>query len=102
MPKGRLRVDTVLAHEAKGLVALAFRNGPIEDVHAGKECPTCTGKPEYSRITEAEMKNIMENAVDTIYKLLWTKKNDAEKYEASIGLGNRYARSWDDPKPPIG
>ena len=55
MAKGRLRVDPVLADEAKSLVALAFRNGPIEDIHAGKECPTCAGKSEYSRITESEM-----------------------------------------------
>jgi hypothetical protein len=68
-----------IAREAKSLVALAFRKGPIEDVHAGRECPTCAGKPEYSRITEAEMKSIMENAVDTVYKLLWMKKNDPEK-----------------------
>jgi hypothetical protein len=102
MAKGRRRVDPVLADEAKGLVALAFRNGPIEDIHAGKECPTCAGKSEYSRITESEMANIMKNAVDTVYKILWMKKNDPEKYEASIGLGNRYTRSWDDPKPYIG
>jgi hypothetical protein len=31
-----------VAREAKALVALAFRNGPIEDIHAGKLCPTCT------------------------------------------------------------
>ena len=30
-----------LAREAKAIVALAFRNGPIEKIHAGKECPTC-------------------------------------------------------------
>lgn len=29
-----------LTDEAKALVVLAFRNGPIEDVHAGKTCPT--------------------------------------------------------------
>jgi hypothetical protein len=32
-----------VAREAKALVALAFRNGPIEDIHAGKLCPTCHG-----------------------------------------------------------
>ncbi len=33
------RLDTQLATEAKAIVALAFRNGPIEDVHAGRVCP---------------------------------------------------------------
>jgi hypothetical protein len=32
-----------VAKEAKALVALALRNGPIEDIHAGKLCPTCHG-----------------------------------------------------------
>jgi hypothetical protein len=59
-----------LAREAKAIVALAFRNGPIEDVHAGKLCPTCTGKPEYSHITQNEMRMIMRNAVDHMYRLL--------------------------------
>jgi hypothetical protein len=29
------KLDPELAVEAKALVALAFRNGPIEDLHAG-------------------------------------------------------------------
>ena len=33
-------IDPVLALEAKMIVALEFRNGPIEDLHAGKPCPT--------------------------------------------------------------
>jgi hypothetical protein len=36
MPKRKMTLDPELAAEAKSLVALAFRNGPIEDVHAGK------------------------------------------------------------------
>jgi hypothetical protein len=37
MPKRQGSLDLQLAAEAKSIVALAFRNGPIEDVHAGKE-----------------------------------------------------------------
>jgi len=40
MPKRKMPLDPELAAEAKCIVALAFRNGPIEGVHAGKECPT--------------------------------------------------------------
>jgi hypothetical protein len=101
MPKRRTTLDPELAAETKSLVALVFRNGPIEDVHAGRACPSA-GSPEYSRITDADMKNIMKNAVDTLYKLLWMKKNNPEKYAASIELGSRYTRSWDDPKGIIG
>jgi hypothetical protein len=97
-----MKLDPELAAEAKSLVALAFRNGPIEDVHAGKDCPACAGKTEYSRITQAEMKKIMKQAVDTVYQLLWLKQNDPEKYETKIGLGNRYTLSWDEPKTDVG
>ena len=102
MPKRKMTLDQELATEAKSLVALAFRNGPIEDVHAGKECPTCAGKSEYSHITQAEMKNIMKQAVDTVYKLLWLKQNDPEKYEATLEFGKRYTRFWNEPKTDVG
>ena len=62
MPKRNMTLDPELAAEAKSIVALAFRNGPIEDVHAGKECPNCAGKVEHSHITQDEMKNIMKRA----------------------------------------
>lgn len=55
-----------MAREAKAIVALAFRNGPIEHVHAGRTCPTSTGHEGYSRITDDEMKAIMKNAVDRV------------------------------------
>ena len=102
MPKRKMSLDPELAAEAKSIVGLAFRNGPIEDVHAGKECPTCAGKSEYSHITQAEMKNIMKRAVDTVYKLLSLKQNDPEKYDATINLGSRYTQSWDEPNADVG
>ena len=102
MPTRKMTLDPELAVEAKALVALAFRNGPIEDLHAGKECPTCAGKSEYSHITQAEMKNIMKQAVDTVYKLLWLKQNNPEQYEATLELGKRYSRFWDEPKTDVG
>ena len=55
MPPRKITFDPELATEAKSLVALAFRNGPIEDVHAGQECPVCAGNSEYSRISQDEM-----------------------------------------------
>jgi len=102
MPKRKMTLDSELAAEAKGIVALAFRNGPIEDVHAGKECPNCAGKVEYSHITQDEMKNIMKRAVDTVYKLIWLRQNDPEKYAATIEYGNRHTRLWDEPKADVG
>lgn len=86
-----------LAREAKAIVALAFRNGPIENVHAGKTCPTCQGKAEYSHITQGEMRQIMKSAVDHLYTFLVLKKNDPKAYEALIAFGEQYTRAWDEP-----
>jgi hypothetical protein len=85
------------AREAKALVALAFRNGPIENVHAGKACPTCQGDPQYSHITQAEMRQIMKAAVDRLYSFLVLKQRDQKAYDALISLGERYTTAWDDP-----
>lgn len=77
--KGAMKTrDTELAKEAQAIVALAFRNGPIEDVHAGKVCPVCHGSPDYSCITEDEMKAMMKSAVNAVYKLLWNRDHDSK------------------------
>ena len=91
-------VDPVLALEAKMIVALALRNGPIEDLHAGKPCPTCSADSGYSHISDEEMKGIMKAAVDTVYSLLWKRENDSEAFAESLVLGARYTQRWDDPE----
>jgi hypothetical protein len=88
-------LDVALAREAKAIVALAFRNGPIEDVHAGKVCPVCSGSPDYSRITEDEMKAMMKTAVNAVYKLLWNRDHDSEAYRKSIEYGVRFTSRWE-------
>jgi hypothetical protein len=85
-----------LATEAKALVALAFRNGPIENLHAGKICPTCHGKAGYSHITDREMRQIMKNAVDHVYTFLMLKERDPKGYQALLNLGERYTSAWDE------
>lgn len=87
-----------MEREAKTIVALALRNGPIENVHSGKLCPICESQPGYSRITDAEMKAIMKNAVDRVYTLLCLKSEDPLQYERQIRFGERYTTRWDDPK----
>jgi hypothetical protein len=86
-----------LAREAKAIVALAFRNGPIEDLHAGVACPTCANEPSYSRISDAEMKVIMKTAVDRVFSLLVLKSSDPEGYERQIAFGERNTLFWDEP-----
>ncbi len=77
-----------IAAEAKALVALAFRNGPIEDLHAGKLCPTCGDRPEFSHISDDEIRTVMY---------------DPEKYQRNVAFGQRYTKNWDDPelKDPV-
>jgi hypothetical protein len=86
-----------LAREAKAIVAFAFRNGPIENVHAGRTCSKCHGKAEYSHITQDEMREIMKSAVNRLYTLLVLKKNDRDAYERLIAFGERYTSAWDEP-----
>jgi hypothetical protein len=88
---------SAVAREAKAIVALAFRNGLIENFHAGKVCPTCDGDPQYSRITPDEMRSIMKNAVDHMYTYLLLKENDKAAYNALLSLGEKYTRAWDEP-----
>ena len=41
----KMTLDPDLAMEAKALVALAFRNGPIEDLHAEGHVPLAVASP---------------------------------------------------------
>ena len=91
-------IDPVLDLESKMIVSLAFRNGPIEDLHAGRACPTCSVDSGYSRISDEEMKGIMKAALNTVYSLLWKKENDSEAFAKSLVLGARYTQRWDDPE----
>lgn len=95
--RGRGKNQFELNPELAAIVALAFRNGPIEDVHAGKLCPTCSNDASYSRISDAEMKLIMKNAVDRVYSLLWMKQNKPTAFAASLELGRLYSTAWDSP-----
>jgi Zn ribbon nucleic-acid-binding protein len=89
-----------IAREAKAIVALAFRNGPIEQFHAGKPCPTCAGHDGFSRITEEQMALIMKNAVDHVYHLLLLKEEDPVEYERQVRFGEQYTANWDEPEIP--
>jgi hypothetical protein len=92
-------LDPLLALEAKVLTVLAFRNGPIEDLHAGRTCPTCSGNTEYSHITDPEITVMMLAAVNAMYRLLWQREHDPAAYLRSLELGQRYVQKWVDPDP---
>ena len=97
------KLDPDLAAEAKALVALAFRNGPIENLHAGSPCAVCNGRPEVSHISDDEMKFVMKSAVDALYRLLWQRDYDPVAYNEALAFGRRHTIHWDDPelKKPV-
>ena len=80
--------------EANDLVAWAFRNGPLEDLHAGKQSELLKD-PSLSRITDEEMKALMISACRQLAKLLELKATDFADYERQIKSYNwRYCRAW--------
>jgi hypothetical protein len=99
----KMTLDPELATETKALVALAFRNGPIETLHAGHPCPQCSGNAEISHVSDVEMKQLMKSAVNALYRLLWLREHDPQSYDEHLALGRRYTSHWDDPglKQPV-
>ncbi len=83
-----------LRDEANAIVAWAFRNGPLEDLHAGKYSELLEDS-SLSRITDAEMKELMINACEQVEKLLQLKETAPEQYFLQIKSYNfRYCRTW--------
>jgi len=84
-----------LRDEANAIVAYAFRNGPIEDLHAGKSSQLLDN-PELSRITDDEMKAVMLNACRCVEKLLREKQDDPGAYYLKMmDYNRRYCRAWE-------
>ena len=72
-----------LRDEANAIVAFAFRNGPIEDLHAGRTSELLEDE-SLSRITDAEMKTIMLTACERVEALLRLKESDPKRYDKVI------------------
>jgi len=83
-----------LRDEANALTAYAFRNGPLEQLHAGAASPLLDD-PGLSRITDAEMKALMINASATLARALALREGDPEVYRRFVqGYALAYCRSW--------
>lgn len=84
-----------LRDEANAIVAMAFRNGPIEDLHAGK-WSELLNDPTLSRITDEEMKTLMLAACRTMAELLRMKESDPEAYyQEMMTYNHRFCRHWE-------
>ncbi|QTN32565.1 hypothetical protein HZ994_09550 [Akkermansiaceae bacterium] len=84
--------------EANALASYAFRNGYIEQLHAGKPSELLEDD-SYSRITDSEMKTLMIEASEKLANLLQVRESDPEKYATMIrGYGIMNCSQWDRGK----
>lgn len=84
-----------LRDEANAIVSMAFRNGPIEDLHAGKSSELLTD-PTLSRITDDEMKVLMVHACRPRTDLLQMKESNPEEYYGTMMIwSDMYCRRWE-------
>lgn len=86
--------EFTIRDEANALTAFAFRNGFLEDLHAGKPLPAIQ-QSGFSRISDDEMRRLMIEASEKLTLLLRMKQKVPQKYEALIRQYNKiYCRSW--------
>ena len=87
--------EFTLRDEANALTAYAFRNGFLEELHAGKASELLE-RPGLSRISDEEMRQLMIEASAKVAGLLRLKSETPAKYEELIRDYNRaYCRNWD-------
>ena len=81
--------------EANALTAFAFRNGFLEDLHAGQSSPVLS-QPRYSRISDVEMGRLMIEASTKLADMLRLKQENPTQYEMFIrDYQRRYCREWE-------
>ena len=84
-----------IREEANALTCSAFRNGYIEELHAGKHSALLE-TPGLSRITDAEMKKIMIGASTQLAKLLALKETHPVEYWRQMTFFNeKYCYRWE-------
>jgi hypothetical protein len=90
LPEG----EFTIRDEANALTAFAFRNGFLEDLHAGESSPMLR-RPGYSRISDNEMKRLMIEASSKLEQLLKLKIEEPDKYDAFIREYQKmYCLNW--------
>ncbi len=86
--------EMTLREEANAIVAHVFRNGFIEDLHAGIVEEKLLD-PKYSRITNDEMKKLMIECCEKMEKLLRLREENPQAYKKKLRLNlKNYCRHW--------
>jgi hypothetical protein len=80
--------------EANAITVWAFRNGYIEELHAGKYSELLE-QPGLSRITDAEMKKLNVGISTKIAEILTMRDTNPEEYEKKIDFFLRYCAQWE-------
>jgi hypothetical protein len=81
--------------EANALIAMTVRNGPLEELHAGRHSDLLNDDT-LSRISDEEMKVLMIHATRMLARLLRLRESHPEVYQRCIrGYGRMYCRSWE-------
>ena len=84
-----------IREEANALTCCAFRNGYIEDLHAGKHSALLE-EPGLSRITDAEMKKLMIESSAKLAELLAMKEaNPVEYWRQMKFFNDSYCKHWE-------
>jgi thiamine monophosphate kinase len=86
--------EITLRDEANALTAFAFRNGFLEDLHAGKHSQILD-QPGYSRISDEEIKRLMIEASQKLEKMLAMKREQpAECAHFIRDYQRKYCPAW--------
>lgn len=86
--------DFTVRDEANALAAFAFRNGFIEELHAGKRSPLLD-QQEYNRITDDEMRRLMIEASKKLAEMLTLMRSDPKKYISWLAHYHQmYCQKW--------
>lgn len=89
--------------EANAVVCSAFRNGFIEELHAG-EWSDLLAKADVRRVTDEEMDRMMSEGAAQIVKLLRMKEQESERYWQFVAFYNQpsgYVAHWDKEEPSL-
>jgi hypothetical protein len=96
------RGEFTIRDEANALTARAFRNGFLEELHAGKPSEFLA-QPGLSRISDEEMQKLMIQASAKLEELLRLKSEKPAKYEEWVrDYNRRYCRSWERDREEVG
>jgi hypothetical protein len=88
-----------IREEANAITCCAFRNGFLEDLHAGKPSKLLE-QPGLSRITDAEMKKLMIESSNAMATMLQMKETDPDRYWHLVERFNEtYCKNWE--KGPV-